>query len=503
MKIVDRMFLASDVLIALKKAIFEKGSHHPTAGLPTSPNAVKTISNNNFHSLMLIFKNFLTRVLLSAALLFCLCSYTLRAQVADNILAKVKQLAYADSARLVTTFIDLHTHPELGFMESRTAGVVASELKTLGYEVFSGVGKTGVVGVLKNGQGPVVMFRGDMDALPVKETTGLPYASTATVKLADGNEVPVMHACGHDAHTTWLLGVAKIMKTLQKEWKGTLILVAQPAEEPITGARAMREDETFKKLPLADYLLAMHTGPFPTGMVINAPGTRMAGTDQLDVTFRGIGGHGSQPQSAKDPIVMASEAILQYQTVISRSNDPQTPAVLTVGSIQAGQDNNVIPASALVKINFRWLKPETRKMLYDGVSRIDSGIAISNGLPAGLFPLMVKKGYSFPVNNDTVLVGKVNNTLQKVVKKGNLISGFLPTAMGSEDFHHLVLDNKKSVYDFIFVGTAPVDKVVAARKEGKQFPFSNHNGNYMVDLAGIPWGVELGADALLELLIKK
>ncbi|MFT4032517.1 MAG: amidohydrolase [Siphonobacter sp.] len=425
------------------------------------------------------------------------------AQVPDALLGKVKQLAYEDSARLVTTFIDLHTHPELGFMENRTSGIVAKELKSLGYEVSTGVGKTGVVGVLKNGEGPIVMFRGDMDALPVKETTGLTYASTATVKLPDGNEVPVMHACGHDAHTTWLMGVAKIMKTLQKEWKGTLILVAQPAEEPITGARAMREDETFKKLPLPDYLIAMHTGPFPTGTVMNLPGTRMAGTDQLDVTFRGIGGHGSSPQTAKDPIVMAAEAILQYQTIISRSNDPQVPAVLTVGSVQAGQDNNVIPASALVKVNFRWLKPETRKMLYDGVARVDSGIAIGNGLPMGLFPLLVKKGYSFPVNNDTALVAKVNTTLQKVVKKGSLITAGMPTAMGSEDFHHLVLDNKKSVYDFIFVGTAPMDMVIAARKAGKQTPFSNHNGNYMVDLAGIPWGVQLGADTLLGLFIKE
>ncbi len=420
------------------------------------------------------------------------------AQPSDAILSKVRQFAYADSARLVAMFKDLHTHPELGFMEVRTAEIITKELKSLGYQVYSGIGKTGVVGILKNGDGPIVMFRGDMDALPVKETTGLLYASTATVKLPDGNEVPTMHACGHDAHVTWLLGIAKLMKSIQQEWRGTLVLVAQPAEEPIMGARAMREDSVFiKNVPLPDYLLAMHTGPFPTGMVMNLAGTRMAGTDQLDVTFRGIGGHGSSPQTTKDPIIMASEAILQYQTVISRSNDPQTPAVLTVGSVQAGQDNNVIPASALVKINFRWLKPETRKLLFDGVSRIDSGIAVSNGLPMGLYPIMKKKGYSFPVVNDSALVSKVNATLQKVVRKGSLITSGFPTAMGSEDFHHLVLDNKKSVYDFIFVGTAPLDMVLAARKEGKAVPFSNHNGNYMVDLAGIPWGVQLGVDALL------
>lgn len=438
------------------------------------------------------------------ACFYIFCTLLSVAQPSDVLLGKVRQLAYQDSARLVSVYQDLHTHPELGFMEKRTAEIVSEELKQLGYQVFTGIGKTGVVGILKNGDGPTVMFRADMDALPVKETTGLSYASTATVKLADGNEVPTMHACGHDAHTTWLLGIAKLMKTLQQDWKGTLVLVAQPAEEPIMGARAMREDPVFiKNVPLPDYLLAMHTGPFPTGMVFNVPGTRMAGTDQLDVTFRGIGGHGSSPQSAKDPIIMASEAILQYQTIISRSNDPQTPAVLTVGSVQAGQDNNVIPAEALVKINFRWFKPETRKMLYDGVSRIDSGIAVSNGLPMGLYPIMKRKGYSFPVVNDSALVSKVNTTLQRVVKKGSLISSGIPAAMGSEDFHHLVLDNKKSVYDFIFIGTAPMDKVIAARKEGKQAPFSNHNGNYMVDLAGIPWGVQIGTDALLGVLKTK
>ena len=446
------------------------------------------------------FRQQLARILFGFFAIFSFCSAVI-AQPADALLGKVRQLAYADSARLVTMFKDLHAHPELGFMEVRTADIVTAELKLLGYQVYSGIGKTGVVGILKNGDGPTVMFRADMDALPVKETTALAYASTATVKLPDGNEVPTMHACGHDAHTTWLLGIAKIMKSLEQEWKGTLVLVAQPAEEPIMGARAMREDSAFSKyVPVPDYLLAMHTGPFPTGMVFNQSGTRMAGTDQLDVTFRGIGGHGSSPQTTKDPIIMASEAILQYQTIISRSNDPQTPAVLTVGSIQAGQDNNVIPASALVKVNFRWLKPETRKMLFDGVSRIDSGIAISNGLPMGLFPIMKKKGYSFPVVNDSALVSKVNTTLQKVVRKGSLISSGFPTAMGSEDFHHLVLDNKKSVYDFIFVGTAPLNMVMKARKEGKATPFSNHNGNYMVDLAGIPWGVQLGADALLGVL---
>ncbi|PWT74203.1 MAG: amidohydrolase, partial [Bacteroidetes bacterium] len=223
-------------------------------------------------------------------------------------------------------FKGIHQNPELAFTEARTAEIVAKELTALGYTVITGIGKTGVVGILKNGEGPIVMYRADMDCNAVKETTGLPYASTKMVER-EGVDVPVMHACGHDAHTTWMLGIAKIMVALKDQWKGTLIMVAQPAEEIISGAKAMAAEMYEKGVPEPDYLLGMHTAPIPVGFYVNVPGYRLAGGGILDVTFYGIGGHGSAPQEAIDPIVMSANAILQYQTIISRNIDPQSAAV--------------------------------------------------------------------------------------------------------------------------------------------------------------------------------
>lgn len=282
----------------------------------------------------------------------CLLAVTsLSAQTAKQ----VKEMAFADSLRLLEIFKDLHQNPELGFMEVRTSGIIAKELKSLGFEVITGIAKTGVVGILKNGEGPIVMYRADMDCNSVKETTGLPYASTKTMKKEDGTEVPVMHACGHDAHVTWMLGAARIMTALKNQWKGTLVFLAQPAEEPLTGAKAMVSDRMYEKgVPVPDYLFGMHTWPIAIGSVINGIGERTSGSDQLDVTFYGVGGHGSTPELTKDPIVMASNAVLQYQTIISRNLAAQDAGVLTVGAIHAGADNNVIPASAVVKLNLRW-----------------------------------------------------------------------------------------------------------------------------------------------------
>ncbi len=208
---------------------------------------------------------------------------------------QVKQMAHADSLRLVEIFKDLHQNPELAFMEVRTSGIIAKELKTLGYSLITGIAKTGLVGILKNEDGPVVMYRADMDCNSVKEITGLSYASKKIMKMDDGTEVPVIHACGHDAHVTWMLGIAKMMVALKNEWKRTLVLLAQPAEETLTGAQAMVDDKMFDKgVPVPDYLFGMHTFPFALGGIINGTGERAAGSDQLDVTFYGVGGHGQK-----------------------------------------------------------------------------------------------------------------------------------------------------------------------------------------------------------------
>jgi hippurate hydrolase len=422
----------------------------------------------------------------------------LNAQVSKQI----KQLAYADSGRLTEIFRDLHQNPELGFMEVRTSGIIAKELKTLGYEVMTGIGKTGVVGILKNGDGPVVMYRADMDCNSVKEITGLPYASTKTMKKDDGTEVPVMHACGHDAHVTWLLGVAKIMANLKQDWKGTLVMLAQPAEEPLTGAKAMVNDKMYDKgVPVPDYLFGLHTTPIATGSIKNGSGERAAGSDQLDVTFYGIGGHGSTPELTKDPIVMASNAVMQYQTIISRSIAAQDVAVLTVGAIHSGGDNNVIPASAIVKLNLRWFNDRIRNVLLDGIKRINEGIAVANGLAKENYPSILMKGSVYPQINDASIAAKVNKALSTIIVPENIITN-TPPIMGSEDFNHLVLGNNKTVCDYVWVGTARPDLYAKALVEGKSAPFYNHNGNYQVDLAAIPLGTEIGVTALLELFKK-
>ena len=415
---------------------------------------------------------------------------------------QVKQMAYADSLRLVTIFKDLHQNPELGFMEVRTAGIVAKELKSLGYQVITGVAKTGVVGILKNGDGPVVMYRADMDALPVKERTGLPWSCTKTVIKEDGSEVPVMHACGHDSHITWLLGVAKIMMAIKNDWKGTLVLLAQPAEEPITGAKAMVADNMYEKgVPVPDYLFGMHSKAMAVGKVENGFNERFAGTDQLDVRFTGIGGHGSAPEFAKDPIVMGAAAIMLYQTIISRNIAAQDAAVLTVGSFVSGIANNVIPAFADLKLNIRWFSDKTRNTLLEGIKRINEGVALANNLPKEMYPVITMKGNATPLVNNEAMVKRINSALADVINPENIISN-TPSVMGSEDFHHLVINNKKTVYDYMMIGTANPGMVAQALLAGKTAPFYNHNDNYQIDLSAIPLGTVVGTTALLELFKK-
>lgn len=430
--------------------------------------------------------------------LFISASLIVHAQ-SDN---GIKKLAYTDSSRLAQIFIDLHKNPELAFMEVRTSGIIAKELKSLGYEVISGIAKTGVVGIFKNGKGPVVMFRADMDCNAVKEVTGLSYASTKTMANADGLEVPVMHACGHDAHVTWMLGIAKIMMTLKSEWKGTLVLLAQPAEEVGAGAKAMLKDRLYERgVPVPDYLFGMHTRPISVGSIENGIGDRMAGTDQLDVTFFGVGGHGATPEFSKDPIIMASNAVLQYQTIISRNIGAQDVAVITVGAFQAGNSNNVIPASAVLKVNLRWFNETTRNLLLEKIKNINEGIAVANNLPKEMYPKINMKATAYPLVNDKQMTEKINSSMKEMLGQNNVITN-TPALMISEDFHHLVLGNKKSVYDFMFVGTANPDVVAEAKKNGKEYPFYNHNGNYVVDLSAIPLGTQIGATALLEMFKK-
>jgi hippurate hydrolase len=408
----------------------------------------------------------------------------------DRLLSMIDQ----DGDRLIELFKDMHQNPELAFMETRTAAIVAEDLRGLGYEVKTGIGQTGVVGILRNGDGPTVMYRADMDALPVQETTGLSYASSKRVTLENGDEVAVMHACGHDAHTVWLLGLAKVMAELRSDWNGTVIIVAQPAEEGVRGAKAMVADGLYTQhgVPVPDYLLAMHTAPGPTGLVASVAGTQMAGSDHLDVTIKGVGGHGSSPHLAKDPILMSAHAITQYQAVVARAIDPKEAAVITVGAIHAGDTANVIPEEAQLKVNLRWFNPAVRETMIRGIRSVNESLARAYGVPEDKLPILTERSGTTPLSNDAAVIDRINSQLANLVGANKLITDF-PGTTGSEDAHLLKGDYDTIQFGYIFVGIAEPTLFAQARAEGKMIPFSNHNPNFQVDLNAIPFGTKVAA----------
>jgi amidohydrolase len=281
-------------------------------------------------------------------------------------------LAGLDAIRsdLDALYKDLHRHPELGLQEQRTAKKASGALRAFGYEVTAGIGGTGVVGVLGNGDGPVVMARADMDALPVREQTGLPYASTVTVTGADGSEQPVMHACGHDVHVTCLIGCARLMAEAKNAWQGTFLALFQPSEENGDGADAMIDGGLTSRVPRPDVVLAQHVLPYPAGYVGTRPGSFLSAADSLRITVHGRGAHGSMPQAAVDPVVMAAMIVVRLQTIVSRELAATTPAVVTVGSIHAGSGPNVIPDSAVIQLNVRTYDDTSRTQVMDAIERI-------------------------------------------------------------------------------------------------------------------------------------
>ncbi|MFI8853009.1 M20 family metallopeptidase [Streptomyces sp. NPDC053499] len=294
---------------------------------------------------------------------------------ADAVLAGLSDIR--DS--LESFYKDLHQHPELGFQERRTAGHVAQALNEWGYEVTEGIAGTGVVGVLPNGEGPTVLLRADMDALPVREQTELPYASTETGTDADGVEHPVMHACGHDVHVTCLLGAARLMAAETDAWRGTLVALFQPNEENGSGARAMVDDGLARRIPRPDVALGQHVLPVPAGTLLTRAGVMMAASDSLRVTFHGRGGHGSMPERTLDPVVLAAATVLRLQTVVSREISATTPAVVTVGAIHAGSGPNIIPDSAEIQLNIRTFEQEARSRVLAAVRRIVVGECATAG----------------------------------------------------------------------------------------------------------------------------
>jgi amidohydrolase len=337
----------------------------------------------------------------------------------------------ADSAveDLVAFYEDLHRHPELSFAEHRTAGRVADRLAGAGFEVTTGVGRTGVVGLLRNGAGPTVLLRADMDGLPVLEGTGLPYASTDRGVDPDGRDVPVMQACGHDMHVTCLVGAAQVLAESRPSWSGTLVVVFQPAEEVGAGAQAMIDDGLFERFPRPEVVLGQHVAPFPAGFLAVRAGTAFAAADSLRVTMFGRGAHGSRPEVSVDPVVMAAATVLRLQTIASREVAGTDTAILTVGALRAGTKENIIPDDAELLLSLRTFDPKVRQRVFDAIHRIVHGEATTSGAPRE--PELEVIG-SFPaVVNDLAAVDRTRPAFTALVGTDRVIDPGVVT--GSED----------------------------------------------------------------------
>ena len=307
-------------------------------------------------------------------MLVCLASFCGRGQSAAPARELVQSQVAQEYPGLLELYQHLHSHPELSFQEVQSAARVAEELRKAGCEVTNGVGRGGVVGVLRNGPGPTVLLRADMDALPVKEQTGLPYASTVTAKDAQGKEVPVMHACGHDIHMTWLVGAARVLGQIKDQWRGTLVFVGQPGEEAYGGALGMLKDGLFERLPHPDFCLALHDdAELAAGTVGYTPGYSGANIDSVDIIVHGVGGHGAAPHKTKDPVVLTAQIILALQTIISREVKPGEQAVVTVGSIHGGTRRNIIPDEVRLQLTVRSYKEEVRQQTLAAIKRIARG----------------------------------------------------------------------------------------------------------------------------------
>lgn len=362
-------------------------------------------------------------------------------------------------------YVDLHKNPELAFNEHDTAKKLAERTKALGYEVTTGVGGTGVVAILRNGPGPTVMLRAEMDALPVLEKTGLPFASTATGKNAAGESVPLMHACGHDMHMSAWYGAAKVMAENRKHWSGTLMLIGQPAEETLQGSAAMLKDGLFTRFPKPDYALSMHDdGSLPAGQVGFHAGYFRASADTVTITIFGQGGHGAAPHDTRDPIVMASRIVMALQTVVSRETNPMDPVVITVGSIHGGTVANIIPEQVKLQLTVRTFKDSVRKRVLASIAREVKGEAIAANAPKE--PIIDIKPGTDSVFNDEKLTARMAETLRNALGNDNVAE--MPAKMTSEDFANFGQAGVKAV--LLHVGAVDAAKLAAARKSGVPLP---------------------------------
>jgi amidohydrolase len=409
---------------------------------------------------------------------------------------------------LVDIYKGLHAHPELSHHEEQSSALLAAELRKAGYTVTEHVGKYpdgsqafGVVAILKNGAGPTLLIRTDMDALPIVEETGLPYASHVTSKNASGQEVGVMHACGHDIHMATMIGTARTMAAMKNQWHGTLMLIGQPSEETIDGAKAMLADHLYERFGTPDMAIALHDGNRePAGKVEVTSGDAQASSTSVDVTMRGIGGHGSAPQAGKDPIVMAAEFIVQLQTIVSRQEDPHDLTVVTVGDIHGGTKRNIIPDEVKMELTVRTFSDKSLNIVLDGIRRTAQGVALAAGVPEDRAPIVtLVTSETTTVNyNNPALTARVKSTLVKTLGAQNVVDG--ESHMGSEDFGILGLDSHKIPTFMFWLGAMDPAKFAAADAAGKLLPGTHTSRFEPVPEPTLRAGIVSMASAAISLL---
>lgn len=417
----------------------------------------------------------------------------------------------AELPSLLIIYKDLHTHPELSTREERSAGIVAKELKAAGCEVTERVGKYekpgstcfGVIGVMKNGAGPTVAIRSDLDGLPVREETGLPYASSVSVKNDAGQDVGVMHACGHDIHMSALIGTARALGKLKDKWQGTIIFIGQPAEETVGGARALLKDGLYTRWPKPDYVLGLHDdAEIAAGQIGVTEGYCYANVDSVDVTVKGMGGHGAYPHKAKDPVVLAAEIINGWQTIASRETNPHDDVVVTVGSIQGGTKHNIISDEVKMQLTVRTYKKEVRDVVLAAIARIAKGCAIAAGLPEDRMPdVHVRQDEFTPATyNNPELTRRVSASLKSAIGDANVI--LKDPTMGGEDFSEYSLPDH-SIPAFMFnVGAVDPAKAAESKRTGSPLP-SLHSSKFApLPEPTIRTGVVGMTTAVLDLLKK-
>jgi hippurate hydrolase len=394
--------------------------------------------------------------------------------------------------RLAALFLDLHKNPELSFKETRTAKILAKELRAAGATVTEGVGGTGVVGVMKNGDGPTLLLRADMDGLPLEEKNGLPYASKVRQVGIDGVEWPVMHACGHDVHVTSLIGAARRLAAAKDQWRGTILFVGQPAEERVGGAKAMIEDGLYTRFPKPDYAVAFHVNSgMRTGTLSGADRLMYSSADSVDITVHGVGAHGAAPHTGKDPVYIAAQIVTALQSIVSREVRPLSPAVITVGSFHAGTKHNIISDRADLQVTVRANDESTRAQLLRSIERVAKGIARAHGIAEDRLP-EVKVSEGTPTTSNTpALAQRVRAAFERDLAPGTLVP-FSQESMGAEDFAYFVAP-EHGIQGFYFqVGGTPQAAFDAARSGGPPVP-SHHSPLFKIDPEP---SVRLGAEAM-------